>query len=111
MITAALTPIKGNANQAAHHIALQWAERQYTLLRTHCQQSLRAGGGLNELSLRCQTHHEGIRALVVKLRPLPKVVKNARLVNVVQRRHIRHHLRVLWVRLPQALVNTSRETG
>lgn len=58
-----------------------------------------------------QTHHEGIRPLVAKFRPLPKVVKNTRLVNVVQRRYIRHHLRVLWIHLAEALVNTSSEIG
>lgn len=49
------------------------------------------------------SYHEGVGPLVLELGPLPQVVKDASLVEVVQGGHVGLNLRVVRVRLPKPL--------
>lgn len=50
-----------------------------------------------------RTHHETVRPLIPQLRPLRQIVQDTGLVDVVQRGHVRHHLRIGGERLREAL--------
>lgn len=54
-------------------------------------------------------HHERVGPLVLELGPLPKVVENPCLVNVVQRGHVGHDFRVVRVGFPEPL-NSCADT-
>ncbi len=68
------------------------------LLNPRLSHAVRFGGGWG-----CPSHHESVRPLVPELGSLPEVVQDAGLVDVVQRRHVRHDLRVRRKRLSEAL--------
>ncbi len=57
-------------------------------------------------SEKCKTHHEGIRSLIPKFRPLRQVVEDTGFVDVVQRCHVADHLRIRGVRLSKSLRST-----